>query len=385
MNRYMDDIKMTVPIIIPAYEPDEKLLKLLEELNSAGLGPIVVINDGSDSARFGDVFTGVIKRGAVLLVHAVNMGKGRALKTAFNYCINEYDDLAGVVTADSDGQHAPGDIRKCIDELVRNCKVCKGAGTTGQRQLSDDKKLSVEEACQDEVLVLGVRNFNESGIPARSVFGNKTTSRVMKLLLGLSISDTQTGLRGISVPFMKYLLAEKGERFEFETNMLIATKELGIKIVEVPIKTLYLEGNKSSHFNPILDSIRIYAAFVKFLFSSLSSSLVDIVMFSIFCKIFRNVSMAIGYVMLATILSRVISAIYNFLINYKLVFKGKGSKCVAGLKYFLLAAVIMLLSGGLVTYFSGLLPGLPEFVVKIPVDCVLFLLSFVVQREVVYK
>ncbi len=348
---------MTIPIIIPAYEPDEKLLGLLDELNKAELGPVVVVNDGSEGEEYTRIFEGVAERGAKLLTHAVNMGKGRALKTAFNYCLNEYADLLGVITADSDGQHTTEDIRKCMDAMVAS----------------------------PDALVLGCRNFNESGIPARSVFGNKTTSRVMKLLLGLSISDTQTGLRGISVPFMKYLLTEKGERFEFETNMLIATKDLGIKIVEVPIKTIYLEENKSSHFNPILDSIRIYAVFVKFLFSSLSSSVVDIVMFSIFCGMFRNVPVAIGYVMLSTILARVISAIYNFMINYKVVFKGKGSTGKAALRYLVLAICIMLLSGGLVTFFTGLLPMVPEFVIKIPVDCILFLLSFVVQREVVYK
>ena len=214
----------------------------------------------------------------------------------------------GVITADSDGQHTTEDIEKCKKALIEAC-VGKSDNATTSDVGSTLVAVDEVDSCQGETLVLGCRNFNESGIPARSVFGNKTTSRVMKLLLGLSISDTQTGLRGISVPFMKYLLTEKGERFEFETNMLIATKELGIKIVEVPIKTIYLEENKSSHFNPILDSIRIYAVFVKFLFSSLSSSIVDIVMFSIFCSMFRNVPVAIGYVMLATILARVISAI----------------------------------------------------------------------------
>ena len=236
-----------------------------------------------------------------------------------------------------------------------------------------------------ETLVLGVRNFDESGIPARSVFGNKVTRRIMKLLVGLSISDTQTGLRGIGPSFMKYLLTEDGERFEFETNMLIATKDQGVPIIEVPISTIYLEENKSSHFNPIVDSIRIYAIFLKFLFSSLSSSVVDMVMFSIFCAIFRNVPIAIGYIMLSTILARVISAIYNFAINYGIVFKGKGNKFKAAVKYFVLAVCIMLLSGFFVTIGHGLFGGVPEIAVKVPVDCVLFLLSFIVQREIVYK
>ncbi len=345
------------PIIIPAYEPDDKLIGLMDNLVSAGLSPIVVVNDGSETDTYGRIFDAAAARGAVVLNHAVNMGKGRALKTAFNYCLNEYPDMAGVITADSDGQHTASDIKKCMDALLQN----------------PDK------------LVLGVRDFDESGIPARSVFGNKTTSRVMKFLTGMSISDTQTGLRGISAEFMKYLLTEKGERFEFETNMLLATKELGVEILEVPIKTIYLEENKSSHFNPIKDSIRIYAVFLKFLFSSLSSSVVDIALFSLFCAVFRNVPIAIGYIMLSTILARVISATYNFLINYKVVFKSGSNSAKAALKYILLALFIMLSSGALVSFFHGLIPSSPEFVVKIPVDCLLFLVSFFVQREIVYK
>ena len=345
------------PIIIPAYEPDDKLIGLMDNLASAGLSPIVVVNDGSDRSAYGRIFDEVSARGAVVLDHAVNMGKGRALKTAFNYCLNEYPDMAGVITADSDGQHTASDIKKCMDALVQN----------------------------PEKLVLGVRDFDESGIPARSVFGNKTTSRVMKFLTGMSISDTQTGLRGISAEFMKYLLTEKGERFEFETNMLLATKDLGIDILEVPIKTIYLEENKSSHFNPIKDSIRIYAVFLKFMFSSLSSSVVDIALFSVFCAVFRNVPVAIGYIMLSTILARVISATYNFLINYKVVFKSGSNSAKAAFKYILLALFIMLSSGALVSFLHGLIPASPEFVVKIPVDCLLFLVSFFVQREIVYK
>ncbi|MBO5623497.1 MAG: bifunctional glycosyltransferase family 2/GtrA family protein, partial [Butyrivibrio sp.] len=336
------------PIIIPAYEPDDKLIGLMDNLVSAGLSPIVVVNDGSDKRAYGRIFDEVSARGAVVLDHAVNMGKGRALKTAFNYCLNEYPDIAGVITADSDGQHTASDIKKCMDALVQN----------------------------PEKLVLGVRDFDESGIPARSVFGNKTTSRVMKFLTGMSISDTQTGLRGISAEFMKFLLTEKGERFEFETNMLLSTKDLGIEILEVPIRTIYLEENKSSHFNPIKDSIRIYAVFLKFMFSSLSSSVVDIALFSVFCALFRNVPVAIGYIMLSTILARVISATYNFLINYKVVFKSGSNSAKAAFKYILLALFIMLSSGALVSFFHGFIPTSPEFVVKIPVDCLLFLVSF---------
>ena len=350
-------MERTVPIVIPAYEPDEKLIGLMDKLNEARLGPVIVVDDGSDKQNHGNVFEEVRKRGGVVLTHAVNMGKGRGLKTAFNHCLNEYPDLCGVVTADSDGQHSVTDIARCKEALIND----------------------------NDSLILGVRDFNKDGIPARSVFGNKTTSRVMKLLTGISISDTQTGLRGIPKEYMKILLTEKGERYEFETNMLLLAKELEIKIKEVPIETIYLEDNTSSHFNPIKDSLKIYVVFFRFLISSLSSSVVDMVLFNIFCSLTRRMQLPFGYIMISTICARVLSAIYNFFINYQVVFKGKGSRAKAAVKYLILAVVIMLLSGMLVSAGHMLLPGLPEVVVKIPVDCLLFLLSFYIQREIVYK
>lgn len=348
-----------VPIIIPAYEPDEKLINLLDDLQNAELSPVIIVDDGSDENTFGDIFRAARENyGAVVLRHAVNMGKGRALKNAFNYCLVEYTELVGVITADSDGQHTATDIKRVKADLLE----------------------------YPDSLIMGCRNFDESGIPARSVFGNKTTSRVMGSLAGVSVTDTQTGLRAIPAEFMKYLLNEKGERFEFETNMLLATKTQGISIREVDIQTIYIEENKSSHFHPIKDSIRIYAMFGKFIISSLSSSLVDMLMFALFCRIFKYAQgLPVGYIMLSTILARVISAAYNFTINYKVVFNGSGSRLFSAAKYAVLAVIIMLLSGYGVTYIHGYFSSSPELFVKIPVDCVLFLLSFWIQREFVYK
>ena len=348
--------KGAVPVIIPAYEPDEKIIKLVFELVEEKVEPVIVVDDGSDPVKYGRIFEEVREFGVTVLRNAVNMGKGRALKHAFNYCINEYEDLVGTVTADSDGQHTVKDIKKCREVLADN----------------------------SDALILGVRDFDGSGIPARSVFGNKTTSRVMRIFLGLKISDTQTGLRGIGAQFMRYLLTEKGERFEFEMNMLIATKEKNIRIIEVPIDTIYLEENRSSHFNPLRDSLRIYAVFFEFLLSSASSSLLDMVLFSIFCALFVKMHVSAGYIMLATVFARIISATYNFVLNYEVVFKGKKERSKAAASYCVLAVVIMVLSGFAVTVAHGFFFMVPEVVIKVPVDCLLFLLSFYVQREFVY-
>ena len=351
------ELNNRIPIVIPSYEPDEKLVLLTEALTEAGFSQIIVVDDGSEGKEYQELFAKVEETGSIVLHHAVNLGKGRALKTAFNHCIYYYPEAVGCVTIDSDGQHTVEDMKACMECLCAN----------------------------PQALVLGARNFDEEGIPLRSSFGNKTTSRVMKLLTGMSISDTQTGLRAIPMSFMRELMEEKGERFEFETNMLLAAKESGRKIVEVPIKTIYIEENKTSHFHPIRDSIKIYAIFFKFIVSSLSSSIVDLVLFSVFLWMLGERTYgAFSSIMLATILARILSAIYNFTINYKVVFKSRDNAGRAIIKYAILAVFIMLASGFLVETFYGLL-AIPEVLIKIPVDVILFLVSFWVQREVVYK
>ncbi len=348
-----------IPVIIPAYEPDEKLILLLHRLQEAGIAHMIVVDDGSGSA-YQELFVRAEEvAGCEVLHHAVNLGKGRALKTAFNACLLRFPGLCGCVTADSDGQHTPQDILACMRKLWEN----------------------------PETLVLGCRNFDASDVPMRSSFGNKCTRKVFSYLIGLSVSDTQTGLRAIPAFFMKELMNVKGERFEYETNMLIETKNRNVPIVEVPVETIYLEANKTSHFNPILDSIRIYMVFGKFLFSSLSSSVLDLLLFGLFCRMLRaatGVWSGLPYIVCATIFARVISAVYNFLLNYKVVFQSSANFLVTAVKYCLLAICQMLCSAFLVNELFHLLGGF-EVAVKIPVDVLLFFLSFVIQREFVYR
>ena len=345
-----------IPVIIPSYEPDGKLPALLQELSDGGFENIIIVDDGSGEA-YKSIFDEADSFSSVtLLHHAVNMGKGRALKTAFDYVLCHFPDAIGAITADSDGQHSPECIRACAEALIEN----PGA------------------------LIMGCRSFDGDDVPARSQFGNKLTRRVMKYLVGVSVSDTQTGLRGISASFMKSLLTLKGERFEFETNMLMETKKLGIQIIEVPIKTIYIEDNRTSHFNPIKDSIRIYMTFGKFLFSSLSSSVLDLCLFSIFCALLKGRDLhMLNYITLSTVMARLLSAAYNYMINYKLVFESRGSLIKPLSRYVLLAVCQMSLSALLVNIIYPYIGGFETFV-KIPVDIMLFFLSYVIQREFVY-
>ena len=350
-----------IQIFIPSLNPDGKLLGVVNSLLEQTDFDIIVLDDGSGQGSrpiFDEIAS---KPRCTVLRHAVNLGKGRGLKDGFNYILNTYPDTVGVITVDGDGQHATKDIIACAEALAAN----------------------------PESLVLGSRDFDQSNVPAKSEYGNKITRTTMKLMCGIDIPDTQTGLRGISREFMKILMNVAGERFEFETNMLLSAKEYGIPFNIVTIETVYIDDNATSHFNPIKDSIKIYSIFAKFLFASLSSSLLDILMFTIFVAITRDLTPAY-YIYLSTALARVISAIYNFNINKHTVFRNKDKDKFIAVRYFSLcivqAAVSALSVKGLYTVMASNLTAFPnESVIKIVVDTILFFISFGIQREWVFK
>lgn len=348
-----------IAIIIPSLDPDEKLLNLLKKLKATGFTNLILVNDGSSSKYRNYYEIAKDKYNCIVLTHSVNLGKGRALKNAFNYVLTELPNCTGAVTVDSDGQHSIEDIIEC----------------------------SIATAKFKDNLIMGCRDFSSKSenVPFRSRFGNIMTHNVLKLLCGINIPDTQTGLRGFSRKLLQTFMVTKGERFEFEMNMILDAKENNIDIKVIPIKTIYIEENKTSHFNPLKDSIKIYSVFGKFLFSSLSSFLIDISLFTFFIFLLKNMNFNSNlYILIATIFSRVISSIFNFLVNKNIVFKNKGSNINVFIKYFTLFTCQLLASAGLVTLLFNLTQ-INESMLKIIVDMFLFLISFKIQREWVFK
>ncbi|WP_196001639.1 bifunctional glycosyltransferase family 2/GtrA family protein [Clostridium sp. 1001271B_151109_B4] len=344
-------------LIIPTLEPNTTFIKIVCNYKKH-FNKIIVVDDGSGE-EYRDIFKEIRDMGIVVLTHALNYGKGRALKTAFNYVLNNYKDVIGVITVDSDGQHLVKDALKCSQELIN----------------SENK------------LVLGSRNFDEDNVPLKSRVGNKLTRSLFKILCGISISDTQTGLRAIAINDIKRFLYTKGERFEYETNMLLDAKKYNIKFEEVPIETVYLNENKGTHFNPLRDSVEIYKVFIKYLFVSLSSFLVDILFFMLFLNIlslFSDFSFIMYKIIVSTVCARIISSLYNYLLNRKFVFEQHDSKSFI-IKYYILVIIQMGISSLSVASLSQIFSSKIIVLLKIIVDILIFIANYYIQREWVFN
>lgn len=350
----------SLAIILPSLNPDKKFLGVVDGLCEQGFKHIVVIDDGSDEEHQEFFSSAKTAHPEIhVLHHEVNRGKGRGLKTAFEYVEKELPEAKGVITIDGDGQHLVGDIIAC-----------------GERMLKEGDKV-----------VLGCRDFNTPGIPPRSIAGNKTTARLFRLCYGIKLSDTQTGLRAIPREYLEPFCGIEGERFEYETNMLLNMKRMGIGFIEQPITTVYDPDDYSSHYDAVKDSWRIFKVMFKFLVSSLGSTIIDLTAFYLMMRFFGAAAGKYAE-LLATAVARAISSFANFNANNSVVFDNKKGYKRALLRYYCLCIPQMLVSAGLVTLINGLLSNSAPFIatlIKFAVDIILFFISYQIQREWVFS
>ncbi len=348
-----------VMILIPSYDPDEQMVLYVKKLIREGFKNIVIVDDGSkqDTQKYFDEVREL--KEVVLLRHAVNQGKGRALKTGMHYFLNTYPkgEMAGIVTADADGQHGVMDTVKVAKCLVE---------TNG--------------------FILGTRNFDESNVPFKSRSGNKITTCVFALFYGKKIRDTQTGLRGIPYEFVSECLKMQGERFEYEIVMLIEAVRQKLVIIEEDIETIYIDSNRATHFHAIKDSARIYKiileTFFAFAISGILSFVIDIGLFALLTKVvfsFLDITMS---VFLGTLLARVVSSLFNYTMNRNTVFKGGTKNSI--FKYYVLCVCQLLCSWGLVVLVFNQIH-FDTTIIKCVVDVVLFFISYQIQRLWVFK
>lgn len=350
--------------LVPAYCPEKSMVESVKALSREF--PAVVIVDDGCSDEYAPVFDAVRDLpGVVILKHPRNMGKGCALKTGFKYVLEKHPDAKGVVTLDADGQHTVKDTIRCCEKFLEN----------------------------PDSIVFGCRDFeSDEKIPARSRFGNRLTSKLMKFFCDIKLSDTQTGLRVHSMKYMKELTQVAGERYEYEMNVIFALKDMDVPFVEVPIEVIYLDNNSSSHFNPIKDSLKIYKVFVKFCISSFGSFLIDIAIFTAICKLIETFADKEGLVAayeiyIATATARVCSGLFNYNFN-RWIFKSKAKVSSSGPKYLVVWLIQMCISAICVDNLVKLIGGentLTKTLTKFAVDMILFFISYKVQQLWVFK
>ena len=336
--------------LIPAYNPIETLAEYVQTLMSKGIfHKIVVVDDGSQATSHG-VFTALKKiPDVIVLRHAVNRGKGAALKTGLNYVACEFPESIGVVTIDADGQHALEDA----------CNVA--------------------QALQHDPghLVVGVRNF-KGQVPKRSLWGNNITRYALKMVAGIKLSDTQSGLRGIPQALISVLLTIDANAYEFELDMLMAANNQGFKIKEVPIQTIYLDGNVRSSFRPLWDSLRIYFVLLRFSIIAILSAMLD---YGVFMLVYFLIAQN---VMASLICSRIVSVTFNYLNVRRYAFCSNEKHTHTLPKYLTLAVVSGIMAYTLIVGFMNLF-GWKVMWAKIVAEFIMFIINFLVQRDFIFR
>ncbi len=337
-------------VLVPAYEPDERLVTLVADLRKElPEARVLVVDDGSGAGYTG-VFERAVAAGVVVVRHAHNYGKAEALRTGLA-AVAERAPRADIVCVDCDGQHRPGDVRRVSAELIRQRSQ---GGAPG--------------------LVLGVRAF-DGEVPLRSRVGNRAMTALVHLATGTRISDTQTGLRGVPAELVPWLLTVPGERFAWELTVLLRAGREGVALQEVPIETVYLDHNASSHFRPVVDSLRVLAPLALFAASSLVAAVLDIVGVLV-------LSALTGSLALAVVGARIASAGVNFTINRRSVFRAGGPVREQLVRYLALAVVLLVAGYGGIRLLTD--AGFPLLAAKIVTDGALFVASFLVQRDHVF-
>lgn len=333
-------------VLIPAYQPDARLPRLILELHRADPSiKIVVVDDGSGQ-KFSDIFEASATAGAHVISYENNRGKGYALREGFTWIRDVAGDLSEcVVTADADGQHT-------LNDIFRVGRRCTDTGTS----------------------VLGVREF-VGHVPARSRIGNTATSALFWLATGWKLKDTQTGLRAFPVALLPALLEVQGDRYEYELRVLLHLAKFRHPVSQIPIETIYEAGNPTSHFRPLQDSARIWAPLLKFAASSGVATVIDYVLVLV-------LNALTGALFFPVIAARLVSASVNFAMNRR-VFEATGVPLRrSALRYAALAVAVVAGSYTMLAVLTGI--GIPLWIAKIIADTTMYLVSYSAQSRYVF-
>lgn len=342
-----------VLVIIPAYNPPIFLKENIDKLNNKGY-EVVVVDDGSK------VKTALTDLSCKVLTLNKNRGKGIALKKAFNYYLENYDqnEYSGVITLDANEKYVLEDLETMQQEM----EVLGG-------------------------IVIGKRVFEKEMYRLGQRISLKTTSFLMKLFYGQNLKDIRSGAKCISNEALNLIVKTSGSRFEYETHALVDCVNANMNVSECDLRLYYTNDKNESSYHHIKDSVLIYAVLLSriltYLMSSVSSYAIDITMFTIIVWLLDHFA-STHRIFIATVGARIISSIFNYNMNRRVVFKSNEKAGRTVWKYYLLCICEMTLSATLVSAVYKLIP-LSETLTKVVVDACLFVVSFFVQNKIIFK
>lgn len=344
-------------IVIPCFNPTDKLIKLIKEIQEKGFSNIILINDGS-SSTLQNYFNEAKNNNCVVLNHSQNFGKGQSLKTGIKYIIDNYNSekIQGILTVDSDYQYSCDDVLTIAETMIQN----------------------------PNSFIMGLRNFSNTKLPLKTKIRHKLSQAFFKLSTGKKCSDTQCGLRGIPKQLFNLAIEESGKRYDYEMNFLMDAV-LITETIYVPIESKIISKDKISYYHAFSDTIRVFARFLTFIGSSMFAYVLDFSLFSIlgtiiFPKFISNEDLIIW---ISTAAGKAAAGVINFTINKKYSFKTKNKSISEFLKYVVVFFIKFGGSAELVTLLKFIPIPLP--LLKCIIDTLIFFISYRLQKVWVFK
>lgn len=220
------EFNMKTCVVIPAYNEAKTIGDIIEKVKSRGLD-VIVIDDGSSD----DTGKIAARKGAILLSHEKNLGKGLSLRGGFDFVLDNtnYDS---VIIIDGDGQHSVDDIDKFLEKSA---------------QENDD-------------IIIGNRMGSTKNMPRIRLLTNKFMSALLSAMCGQNIPDTQCGFRLLTRRVLQ-TVKFTSSKYDAESEMLITASRKGFKIASVPVTTIY--RGERSEIHPVKDTIRFIVLLIK--------------------------------------------------------------------------------------------------------------------------
>ncbi len=351
-------------IVIPALNPPSSLAPYVSTLIDRGFSRIIVVNDGSRTDKL-PIFTKLKRMGAFVIDHDVNRGQGASLKTGFQYYLDHFSgDSDGVITLSADRPVHPEDVEKIASSLHN------------------------EQAMGSFALVVGTRDLNGRLVSDYDYHMGGVMKLLYHMLMGVRLNDPLSGVFGIPDLRVAQCVDIEGDRFSYVTSLTMSFEKIGF--LQVPIEYTFYEPDTERTYRKVGDTVlilfTIFKKFIIYSITSVSASILDIVMFSIFTGIvFRGSRFSIIY---ATICARLISASANYLMTKNFVFHFKSDSAQENTKsagaFMLLSAAQCLCSAFAVSAMKALLGG-SVVGIKVLVDLTLFFISYKIQHKYIFK